>query len=54
MAPSFNMLLWDNGYENGLTIPYLVGASTIISPDKPLMTINKLILDAQNLSLPHK
>ena len=43
----------NDDYYNGLTIPYLVGASTIISPDKPLITINELITEAQNMNLPH-
>ena len=43
----------NDDYYNGLTIPYLVGASTIISPDQPLMTINELITEAKNINLPH-
>ncbi|ANW96260.1 hypothetical protein AXE80_08190 [Wenyingzhuangia fucanilytica] len=43
----------NDDYYNGLTIPYLVGASTIISLDKPLITINDLITEAQNMNLPH-
>ena len=43
----------NDDYYNGLTIPYLVGASTIITPDKPLTTINDVLTEAQNINLPH-
>ncbi|MDO6802987.1 hypothetical protein Q4595_11060 [Wenyingzhuangia sp. 1_MG-2023] len=40
-------------YYNGLTIPYLIGASTIINPEQPLKSIIDLLTEAQNMNLPH-
>lgn len=40
-------------YYNGLTIPYLIGASTIISPEKPLSSINDVLTESQNIRLPN-
>ena len=40
-------------YYNGLTIPYLIGASTIMNPEKPLKSIIELLTEAQNMNLPH-
>ncbi|MDO6739354.1 hypothetical protein [Wenyingzhuangia sp. 2_MG-2023] len=40
-------------YHNGLTIPYLIGASTIISPEKPLSSINDVLTESQNIRLPN-
>ncbi len=41
-------------YYNGLTLPYLIGASTILNPERPLISINELLTEAQNPNLPFK
>lgn len=48
-------LFYENDdFYNDLTLPYLIGTSTIITPEKPLTIINELIIETRNLSLPHK
>lgn len=41
-------------YYNGLTIPYLLGASSIVEPNKPISTIYDFILEAQFHKFPYK
>ncbi|MCK6609192.1 MAG: hypothetical protein L6Q46_12955 [Flavobacterium sp.] len=45
----------DNNYfENGLTIPFLIGAVSIINPDEDIISVEEFFLQAIDESLPRK
>lgn len=53
----FNVLQhYDNNnyFHNGLTIPFLIGASTIVKPENTLTTVNQFVSEIQNNNLPFK
>lgn len=42
-----------NGYyDNGLTIPYLIGCNTIINPTRPILSLTELLNEFQNIHKP--
>lgn len=46
---------YDNNYfENGLTIPFLLGASSVIDPDNEILSVEDFVLQAADESLPKK
>lgn len=46
---------YDNDYfENGLTIPFLLGAVSVINPDDKILSVEEFVLQAADESLPKK
>lgn len=39
-------------YENGLTIPFLIGSTSVIEPEKSLITISEFFSEIANSQLP--